>query len=82
MSGFVKFRDAIIKHFDEMQKNCKDLFVVDLDKDKFYEHYLSSYPAGTNPMYRERTEHDCSTCRHFIKSIGNVVGIKDGKIEE
>ena len=79
--NFVKFRDAIITHFDEMQKKYDNLFVVELDKDKFYECYLSSYPEGTNPMYRERTEHDCSTCRQFIKSIGNVVGIKDGKIE-
>jgi len=79
--SFVKFRDAIITHFDDMQKKYDNLFVVDLDKDKFYEFYLSVYPEGTNPMFRERTEHDCSTCRHFIKSIGNVVGIKEGKIE-
>lgn len=79
--SFIKFRDAIITHFDDMQKKYDNLFVVDLDKDKFYESYLSAYPEGTNPLFRERTEHDCSTCRHFIKSIGNVVGIKDGKIE-
>ena len=79
--GFIIFRDNLISHFDEMQKKYDNLFVVELDKDKFYEHYLSSYPAGTNPMYRERTEHDCSACRHFIKSIGNVVGIKDGIVE-
>lgn len=77
---FVKFRDEVIKHFDLMNKEFQNLFTVDLDKDKFYEHYLSSYPEGTNPMYRKRTVHDCSCCRHFIKSIGNVVGIKDGKI--
>lgn len=79
--NFIKFRDAIITHFDEMQKKYDNLFVVDLDKDMFYEAYLAAYPDGTNPLYRERTEHDCSTCRHFIKSTGNVVGIKDGKIE-
>ena len=77
---FVKFRDEVIKHFDLMNKEFQNLFTVDLDKDKFYEHYLASYPEGTNPMYRKRTVHDCSCCRHFIKSIGNVVGIKDGKI--
>ena len=32
-------------------------------------------------MYRERTEHDCSECRHFIKSVGNVVSINGGVIE-
>ena len=71
--SFVKFRDAIITHFDDMQKKYDNLFVVDLDKDKFYESYLSAYPEGTNPMFRERTEHDCSTCRHFIKKIKTLV---------
>lgn len=78
--SFVKFRDNLIEHFSSMEKELGNLFTVDLDKDKLYEHYLSSYPAGTNPMFRKRTEHDCSCCRHFIKSIGNVVGIKDGQI--
>ena len=78
--NFVKFRDNLIEHFSSMEKELGNLFIVDLDKDKLYEHYLSSYPAGTNPMFRKRTEHDCSCCRHFIKSIGNVVGIKDGKV--
>lgn len=43
--SFINFRDGLMKHFDEMQKK-DSLFVVDLDKDKFYEHYLSSYPEG------------------------------------
>ena len=78
--NFVNFRDNLIEHFSSMEKELGNLFTVDLDKDKLYEHYLSSYPAGTNPMFRKRTEHNCSCCRHFIKSIGNVVGIKDGQI--
>lgn len=78
--NFVKFRDKLIEHFNSMEAEFGNLFTVDLDKDKLYEHYLASYPAGTNPMFRKRTEHDCSCCRHFIKSIGNVVGIKEGKV--
>lgn len=78
--NFVKFRDNLIEHFMSMEKEIDSLFTVDLDKDKLYERYLASFPAGTNPMFRKRTEHDCSCCRHFIKTVGNVVGIKDGQI--
>ena len=28
-----------------------------------------------NNIFRERREHDCSSCRHFVKSIGGVVVI-------
>lgn len=42
--------------------------------------YLDSFPAGTNEIYRERRWHDCSCCRQFIKTIGNVVVIKNGTI--
>lgn len=43
--------------------------------------YLASFPEGSNPIFRTRTEHDCSCCRNFIKHIGNVVSINDGKVD-
>ena len=39
-----------------------------------------SFPAGTNEIYRERREYDCSCCRHFIRDVGNVVSIKNGEL--
>ncbi|MFR7913854.1 hypothetical protein [Eubacterium ramulus] len=80
LDGFMNFKMELRKHFDEMQKKADYLFEVNLDKDELWETYLNSFPAGTNNLYRERTEHDCSCCRHFIKSIGNAVMIKDNQI--
>lgn len=80
LDGFMKFKMELQKHFDEMQKKADYLFEINLDKDELWETYLNSFPAGTNNLYRERTEHDCSCCRHFIKSIGNAVMIKDNQI--
>lgn len=73
------FKNAVAKQFERMQKH--QLFRVQVSKDDLWEKYLSSYPEGTNPMYRERTEHDCSCCKQFVRSVGDVVAIIDGKLE-
>ena len=81
MMTFVEMRDRLIKHFEQMTKDKDHLFSVQVDKDEMWSTYLSSFPKGTNPLFKERTEHDCSCCRGFIKTIGNVVALKNGKIE-
>lgn len=80
MDGFMEFKKALQEHFNEMQRGTEKLFEVAVDKDELWNTYLNSFPAGTNPIFRERTEHDCSCCRHFIKSVGAAVVIKDGKV--
>lgn len=80
-NSFIMMRDKLLSHFEQMTKDVQHLFAVRVDKDKMWETYLSSFPVGTNPIFRERTEHDCSCCRGFIKNIGNAVVLKDGKIE-
>lgn len=54
---------------------------MNTDADELYEHYLNSYPEGTNGIYRVRRDKDCSACRHFIKRMGNVVAINGGELE-
>lgn len=75
---FHVFGAAVSKRFNELSQD--QLFVVDTDRDAVWEQYLAAFPAGTNPIFRERTEHDCSCCRHFIRDIGNVVAIQNGAL--
>lgn len=76
---FKEFNHKLRAHVDKMTKGVGTLFVVDIDKDVLYNLYLDSFPEEMNPVYRERREFDCSCCRHFIKDVGNVISLKDGK---
>ncbi len=78
---FTQFREELQKHFDKMTKDVDVLFEVNVDKDELWNLYLDSFPKGKNEIFRERREHDCSCCRHFIKTFGNVVVVKDCKVE-
>lgn len=78
--NFNDFKKAIETNFKTLSKDHKFLFQVQLDNDEFYEHYLTSFPEGTNPVFKERREYDCSACRSFIKNLGKTVFVKDNKL--
>lgn len=73
---FIKMKQHMIEHFNN-SLGANYLFEVELDKDELWNLYLDSFPEGTNPIFRERREHDCSCCRHFIKNIGPTVFIDE-----
>lgn len=77
MSDFNRFARAIEKQFNLMAQ--ASLFITTPDNDQVWAQYLAAFPEGTNPVFRERTEHDCSCCRQFVKNIGNVVAIINGE---
>jgi hypothetical protein len=76
--NFNIFKNAVAKQFERMQKH--ELFRVQVDKDTLWATYLGAFPAGTDLIFRERTEHDCSGCKQFIRAIGDTVAIIDGKL--
>lgn len=80
MSNFDIFRTKMQKHFEDEMEGCKQLYIVNVDKDEMWNLYLDSFGPGTNILFRKRREYDCSCCRHFVKSIGAAVTIKNGTI--
>lgn len=73
-------RDALIENATKLFNGAERLFEMDVDKDVLYATYLDSFPAGTNEVFRKRREFDCSRCRSFIKDIGNIVRLRNGKV--
>lgn len=79
---FKNFSDALAKKIEEFPSSSDHVFYqVDLTSEALWELYIASFPEGTNPMFRERTDHDCSSCRHFMKRYGNIVVLSEGGIK-
>lgn len=76
MSNFHIFASAVNARFQSMSTG--ELYTVDAGD--LFETYLAAFPAGTNPLYRVRTEFDCSCCKNFVRNIGHVVSIRDGVV--
>jgi hypothetical protein len=91
---FKVFKEAVAKQFDKLQMHSmyrvdvvhpeglsdKEISELPTIKDLMWDTYLSSFPEGTNELFRVRTEHDCSCCKRFIRAVGNVVGIRNGQV--
>lgn len=74
---FKEFSNAVTKQFNNIAKG--ELFIVEAGD--LFQTYLGSFPEGTDPMFRERTEHDCQYCKNFINNVGAVVSIVDGAMQ-
>lgn len=75
---FKILKNAVAAKFQVLQAQA--LYQTDVKGEALWEAYLSAFPEGTDPIYRQRTEHNCSACRSFIKNVGNCVAIVDGKL--
>lgn len=68
------------EQFTKMTEGVNTLFEMDVDKEELWNHYLDSFPAGTNEIFRERREFDCNSCKQFIRLLGRIAVIKEGVI--
>jgi len=71
--NFAPFKAAIQAQVARMFK--LPLFRTATQKDMVWAGYLMSFPEGTDPIYKEKTEHDCNCCKSFVRRMGNVVAI-------
>jgi uncharacterized protein YfaP (DUF2135 family) len=78
MTDFRPFAKAIRANFDTLSK--QELYTVNISGDELWDFYLDSFPAGTNEVFRQRREYDCSCCKNFMRNIANVVAIVDNQL--
>ena len=76
--NFQSIKQAVSQQFALMSKH--ELFTTDVSKEQLWVTYLASFPEGSNPIYKNKTEHDCNCCKQFVRAVGNVVAIIDGKV--
>lgn len=67
----LRLQQLTAQHDEFYKVNCPEIF----------NHYLAAFPTGTNPIFRERTEHDCQCCKQFIRNLGLLVVIEDGALQ-
>jgi hypothetical protein len=79
MTTFSTFARIVADSFQDIAKR-DTVFVANLDGEALWEKYLSAFPAGTDPIFKVRTWHDCSCCKQFIRRAGGVVVIKEGVV--
>ena len=75
-SAFPTFARIVADTFQRYVKRG-GVFVSGVTRDDLYVAYLAAFPEGTNPLFKTRTEHDCSCCKSFIRRVGNVVTVTD-----
>jgi hypothetical protein len=75
---FRLFEKAVLAQFEKMRKHT--LYNAEVTKEQLWDTYLGSFPEGSNPMFRERTVHDCQCCKQFIRIMGNVITFNEGKV--
>lgn len=75
---FNEFASVVSKQFSRMSLGRQRLYVSSLSGEDLYQTYLDAFPKGTDPLFKVRTEHDCTACRHFIRNVGGVVALAEG----
>lgn len=80
-SKFHYFSDALARRVDALSKLDVEFFTVDMGEHDIFDVYLNAFSPEDNPVFRERTEHDCSCCKNFLRNMGHVVVVTPDGVE-
>lgn len=75
-TDFPAFARIVASTFQRLVKGGS-VFVAGVTGDDIYTTYLASFPEGTDPIFKKRSEHDCGACKSFLRRVGNVVVVAD-----
>lgn len=78
--NFINFREVMNEHIKKNIFSKEKLFTTDVNVEEMWNLYLDSFPSHANQIFRVRREYDCSCCKNFIKTLGNVVAIDGEKL--
>lgn len=78
-ADFPLFSKAVNLRLQQLTAQNNEFYKVNCPE--IFDHYLAAFPSGTNPIFRERTEHDCQCCKQFIRNLGLLVAIEDGALQ-
>lgn len=79
LSSFPVFSKAVNSRLQQLTAQHSEFYKVNCPE--IFDSYLAAFPGGTNPIFRERTEHDCQCCKQFIRNLGLLVVIEDGALQ-
>lgn len=77
--NFLVFKNAVAKQFEKLAKNDV-LYRTGIIGNDLWDVYMDAFPEGTNNIFKVRREYECNCCKSFIRAVGNVVGLVNGKL--
>lgn len=77
---FAPFSRAVAQRFNELSKH--ELYKIKLGaNESMFNLYLSLFTEEENPIFRTKRVFDCRCCHTFIKNVGDVVAVGNGRVE-
>ena len=79
--NFADLKNFVGARFAKLSRENELLFTVNVSGDDLWELYLKTLTPDENPLFKTRSTHDCTTCRHFFRSVANLVAVNtDGSV--